>query len=317
MNPLVSIIIPSYNSAGTLRKTLEAACKQSWRHLEVIVIDDGSIDASADVAKTYPDSRVRLIRSTNRGACRARNLGLHVAKGDYIQFLDADDLIEDNKIESQIEALTVCNSKRLVAYGPWCEFIDGAGASIRSGYSSGRSYAEPMEWLFDAMQEGFYLPPHCWLVPTEVAVAAGDWDERLLQNQDGEYFSRVLAAASGLVWVRNASAYYRVGNEASVSQAKGPSYTNSLLLAADLIRDRMLDYLGDDSTKRRKISALYLRILYRIDGSNEEDVRRIWREVEYLGLPPRSLRLGGSKFRMLRRVFGWKTAFFIKRLMQS
>lgn len=316
MEPLVSVIIPCYNAASTLGKTLEAACSQSWRHLEVIVVDDASTDASADIAETYPDERVRVIRSEKGGGCRARNIGIRVAKGDYIQFLDADDLLEVNKIDSQIEALIAGGDARTVAYGPWWQFIDGESASIGvAGYSEGRSFAEPMEWLFAEMQEGFYLPPHCWLVPVAVVEAAGEWDERLKQNQDGEYFSRVLAVASAVLWVRGASSYYRGGNSSSVSQVKGHVYTESLLLAADLIRDRMLDYLNEDSSRRALISALYLRVLYRIDPADVEIVHRIWNEVEQLGFPPRDLPLGGERFRKLRQLFGWRGAFRIKWLI--
>ena len=88
MEPLVSIIIPTYQAAATVRETLDSVCRQTWTAIEVILVDDGSSDNTADVAEAYPDSRITVIRSEHVGACSARNIGIRKAKGAYLQFLD-------------------------------------------------------------------------------------------------------------------------------------------------------------------------------------------------------------------------------------
>ena len=314
MEPLVSIIIPTYQAAATVRETLDSVCRQTWTAIEVILVDDGSSDNTADVAEAYPDSRIIVIRSEHVGACSARNIGIRKAKGAYLQFLDGDDTLDSRKIELQIKALSGRNPGQAVAYGPWWEFSDKCPSPI-FGFRAGRHFSEPMEWLFSSMLEGFFVPPHCWLVPSSVVDAAGEWDVRLSQNQDGEFFARVLEQASEVVWVLDAISYYRGGNPSSISKVKGRPYTKSLLLAANLIRDRMLDYAPADSSRRKIVSALYLRILYRIDPSDQEMVELVWSEIRKLGLPPRSLSLGGARFNLIKAILGWRLAFKAKSLI--
>ena len=315
MTELVSIIIPSYNAAETIRETLGSACGQTWENLEIILVDDGSIDATVEIAKAYQDTRITVIQSKNGGACRARNIGIHTAKGDYIQFLDADDLFDNSKIELQIQALQMAGIERAVAYGPWREFRDSTSQMTSLGFSEGMHFDQPMKWLLASLEAGFYLPPHCWLIPTTLVKLAGDWDERLKQNQDGEFFSRVLEVASSVRWVSDAQSYYRRGDSGSVSNRRGRIYTESLLLAANMIRDRVLEYLGDDHSRRSTISALYLRILYRTDPSDREMVEEVWSEIRKLGLPPRTLLVGGKRFNQLKAILGWRLAFKVKSLM--
>ncbi len=314
MELLVSIIIPCYNSASTIRETLDSVCRQTWESIEVILVDDASQDNTADVAEAYEDDRVRVIRSEHVGACKARNFGIHEAGGAYLQFLDADDTLDSHKIELQLKALSGGQREHAVAYGPWWEFSNEY-PSPTVGFVEGRDYSNPMDWLFASMLEGFFLPPHCWLVPASVVDSAGEWDERLLQNQDGEFFSRVLENASEVVWVPESNSYYRGGNIGSVSQVKGRLYTESLLLAANLIRDRMLEYAKGDASLRNIISALYLRILYRMDYSDQEMVEEVWSEIQKLGLPQRTLSVGGKRFNQLKAVLGWRLAFKVKSLM--
>jgi GT2 family glycosyltransferase len=100
--PLVSIGIPCYNNAGSLRKAIDSALAQTWPETEVIVVDDGSTDTSLVIAGAFGD-RITLYRSGHRGANYARNLVLREAKGAWVQFLDADDYLEPDKITRQLE----------------------------------------------------------------------------------------------------------------------------------------------------------------------------------------------------------------------
>ena len=90
--PLVSILIPCYNSEKWLAETLESALAQTWQNKEIIVVDDGSSDGSLSIAQKFSSSKVAVISQKNRGASSARNLALGKAQGDFIQYLDADDL---------------------------------------------------------------------------------------------------------------------------------------------------------------------------------------------------------------------------------
>ena len=101
----VSILIPCRNAAATLRETLESALAQEGVEKEVIVVDDGSTDRSREVAKGYEARGVRVIEGPRINASAARNRALQASRGDYIQYLDADDLLGANKISRQINIL--------------------------------------------------------------------------------------------------------------------------------------------------------------------------------------------------------------------
>lgn len=102
---MISVVIPAYNREGTIREAVESVLAQTWTDLEVIVVDDGSTDATADVVEAIPDGRVRCIRRENGGACRARNAGIDAARGEYVAFQDSDDLWLPEKLEKQMQAL--------------------------------------------------------------------------------------------------------------------------------------------------------------------------------------------------------------------
>jgi glycosyltransferase involved in cell wall biosynthesis len=103
--PLVSVVIPAYNSARTVRQAIESALAQTVEDLDVIVVDDGSSDDSAAVAESVGDPRVRVVVQANGGAAAARNTGLAMATGKYVAFLDADDLWLPQKLAVQLDVL--------------------------------------------------------------------------------------------------------------------------------------------------------------------------------------------------------------------
>lgn len=101
---LVSIIIPCYNTEKFVGEAIASALSQTYRNVEVVVVDDGSSDRSLEVIQSFKD-RIRYAATPNRGACAARNLGLALSQGEYIQFLDADDVLLPKKIETQLPFL--------------------------------------------------------------------------------------------------------------------------------------------------------------------------------------------------------------------
>lgn len=102
MNSLVSIVIPAYNSKAFIRETLESVEAQTYSPIEIIVVDDGSKDGTADYVESLQFPKVRVIRQTNGGACVARNHGFQESKGAYVKFFDADDILMPDAIEKQV-----------------------------------------------------------------------------------------------------------------------------------------------------------------------------------------------------------------------
>ncbi|MBD2092211.1 glycosyltransferase family 2 protein [Microcoleus sp. FACHB-1515] len=123
--PLVSVIIPAYNAAGLIERTLNSVLNQTYPHLEVLVVDDGSTDQTAAIVEaiTRCDSRVILLRQTNSGVAAARNLGIGQAKGEFISPLDADDLWYPTQLQRQIDCFLSSSTSVGVVYS-WSTDID-------------------------------------------------------------------------------------------------------------------------------------------------------------------------------------------------
>src|SRR6266853_2661971 len=102
MSALVSILIPAYNAEAWIGDTIRSCLAQTWPHVEVIVVDDGSRDATLEVARTFESASVKVVTQPNSGAPVARNRAFELARGAFIQWLDADDLLHPDKIASQM-----------------------------------------------------------------------------------------------------------------------------------------------------------------------------------------------------------------------
>src|SRR5690242_5922162 len=119
VEPLVSILIPAYNAQRWLAETLRSALAQTWPRKEIIVVDDGSTDQTPAIARQFASRQVSVISQSNRGAAAARNKAFSVCQGDYVQWLDADDLLAPDKIAEQIEKSEKRASDQTLFSGGW------------------------------------------------------------------------------------------------------------------------------------------------------------------------------------------------------
>ena len=119
----VSIIVPLYNKKKYIKSTIQSVLSQTFNDWEILIVDNGSTDGSIEEAKTVEDMRVKYLISPIRGVCAARNYGLNFAKGEWIQFLDADDLLESSHLSNMLEVAECHPHADIIACG-WQEFID-------------------------------------------------------------------------------------------------------------------------------------------------------------------------------------------------
>jgi glycosyltransferase involved in cell wall biosynthesis len=153
MRTLVSILIPCYNSANWISETLASALAQTWQNKEIIVVDDGSTDNSLAVAKSFESPIVKVISQENRGASAARNRALQESQGDFIQYLDADDLLAPDKIERQVQRLADGNSD-CVAAGEWARFYKTHRQRLTLSPRTSLADMSPVDWLVCAWKGG-------------------------------------------------------------------------------------------------------------------------------------------------------------------
>lgn len=245
----VSVIIPTFNRGDIIHETLDSILGQTMPEWECLVVDDGSTDNTREVLERYEkaDARFRyIIRAEDRrkGGNTCRNIGLELAKGEFIQFLDSDDLLAANKLEEQVKALE-SSDRDAVATCKWGRFRTLADPlQAKSGEPTYIS-SEGSLALFDVFgKHSIWFPPHVYLCRKSLIEKAGYWNEDILMNQDGEFFARVLLAASKVVFVPETEVYYRrhTGNNTS-SWAKEEK-VRSVIKSWQLVDDAIEQNLG-------------------------------------------------------------------------
>ena len=255
MKPLVSILITAYNAEDTIAYSLESAIAQTWQHKEIIVVDDGSTDRTAEVVRQFKD--VKLVSTENRGLSRAENSAFPLSQGDYIQYLDSDDLLAPDKIERQLAALSDFDNRRVLLSSPWAPFYYRIRHAdfVRNSLCQDLS---PVEWLLRKIGENLHMQNATWLVSRELAEAAGPWDTRLHFDQDGEYFCRVLLASEGTRFVPGTGIYYRASSGDRISFIGNSDKKKESLLLSMRLHIHYLRSL-EESERVRKACLAYIQ----------------------------------------------------------
>lgn len=248
MSQLVSVLIPLFNAEKWLRETVESVLAQTWPNKEIIIVDDGSIDSSLQIAKQYESKMVKVVSQNNQGAPAARNKAFEHAQGDYIQWLDADDLLAPDKIERQIRAVE--------SEGGWKTLLTASWAKFYYRYHKAKFKPDslwqdlsPVEWLIIKFNENTFMNPATWLMSHRLAELSGPWDKRLIKDQDGEYICRVIARSEAVKFVPEARCYYRKSNPRSVSKDLSEKACESIFLAISLSIGYLRSLQDNDRTK--------------------------------------------------------------------
>jgi glycosyltransferase involved in cell wall biosynthesis len=209
MPALVSILIPAFNAERWLAETIRSATAQTWPRKEVIVVvDEGCKDGTLAVAKRMSSREVLVTTRPHQCASGARNSAFSVCQGDYIQWLDADDLLSPDKVALQMKEAQRHQDDRLLLSCAWGSFMFRPS---RARFESSRLWCDlsPDEWVLRKMGENLHMQPGTWLASRSLTEAIGPWGVALL-DEDGEYFNRLVLASSGIRFVPDAKVYYRL-----------------------------------------------------------------------------------------------------------
>jgi glycosyltransferase involved in cell wall biosynthesis len=306
MKPLVSILIPAYNAEKWIACTLQSAIAQTWPRKEIIVVDDGSTDRTAEVAQRFASKVVDVVCTKNRGLSAAVNYALRLSQGDYIQELDADDLLAPNKIERQLATLSKDGSRRILLSSPWASFYYRT-RHARFVHNSLCQNLSPVEWLLRKMSENLHMQNATWLVSRELVEAAGPWKEDLHYDQDGEYFARVLLASEGTRFVPETGIFYRASPSNRISYIGNSDKKKASLLRSMKLHIQYLRSL-EESERVRKACLTYMQNWYENFCPDRPDLvaelQALAAELRGHLEPPR-LRW---KYAWIEPVFGWKVA---------
>ena len=189
----VSLVIATFNHARSLDAALDSALAQTLGDLEVIVVDDGSTDDTATVLSRYAH-RVRVIRQTNRGLAAARNAGLAAARGTYVSFLDADDLVMPTKLAEQVALLEASPTIGWTYCDVLIETV-ATGHQTRASERFGYGRRTLDGWLFPELIHGNFIPAIAPLIRRTALDSAGGFDDQLTALEDWDLWLRLSLVA--------------------------------------------------------------------------------------------------------------------------
>ena len=303
MHSLVSILIPAYNAERWIADAIRSALEQTWPNKEIVIVDDGSRDRTFSIAREFASERVSVVSQENQGAAAARNKAFSLSQGDYIQWLDADDLLAPDKIANQLESNS---EKRTLLSSAWGHFFYRYS---KAQFKPTPLWCDlsPVEWLVRKMGQHCHMQTATWLVSRELTETAGPFDTRLLSDDDGEYFCRVIMASDGIRFASNARVYYRMTGSNRLSNI---GRSDKKMEAQLLSMQFHIQYLRslEDSDRTRAACVKYLQYyLFDFHPERPDIVKEVRNLARTLGGELRAPRLSW-KYSWIEKIFGWNIA---------
>lgn len=304
-NTLVSVCMPCRNAGPYVAAAIDSVLQQSWRQLELIVVNDGSTDHSLARIRLFSDPRLRILSGRYGSAARARNVAFAASQGSYIIFFDADDLLSPSALEALLNRLA--GRSDAVAMASWGRFFRDDPASFQPNPQSVWRDMQATDWLVEAWRDAQPMTqPGMFLIPRTLLELAGGWDESLSLIDDFEFFARVLCHAEEVRFTPSACLYYRSGIPGSLSSCKtqvaAESAFNSILRGTGHLLIRR-----SDVEARLSCANVMQNFLYTFYPEYPGLRAAMSIQIAKLGgshLPPP----GGPWFQHVRRLFGWKAA---------
>ncbi|HTH81505.1 MAG TPA: glycosyltransferase family A protein [Mucilaginibacter sp.] len=311
-NPLVSIIIPVYNAEKYLAECIESAINQTWLHKEIIIIDDGSVDNSLKIAWQYECDWIKVFHQKNKGASAARNKGIQESKGAFIQFLDADDLLDKNKIAYQ--ATQLMNAPDCVAVGATLHFFDSENPYEKLDDFGKDDLIDPVRFLVrlyggHLVEPGYegMIQPNAWLSPRTIIEKAGYWNEQLTLDDDGEFFCRVVLASRGVYYSACAINHYRKFRYQTNLSASG---TRKAMLSLQQATNLKYEQLKKKDHPKLNIALakLYIENAVTFFPEHFDLYKAAMSKVKLLGPINYVPVIGGNKIEYIKKILGWRFA---------
>jgi len=319
MRPLVSILIPAFKAQEWIGDTLRSAIAQTWPNKEIIVVDDGSPDGTAEAARRFSSQGVQVFTQQNQGAAAARNMAFSLSHGDYIQWLDADDLLSPKKISSQMDVLGENPDKRTLVSSGWGQFMYRYHHAKFIPTDLWRDLTA-VEWMQIAMEQNLHMQTATWLVSRELTEAAGPWNTKLLGDDDGEYFGRIMMQSSRIRFAPEAKVFYRASGASSLSYiGRSNKKMEAQFLSMKLHVDALLSL--ENSARSRAACVTYLQTwLHNFYPERPDLVEQFLQMAAQLGGQLEIPRLSW-KYSWMEALFGWGLAkqaqVFLRRVRWS
>ncbi len=297
---LVSVIVPCFNAETYISDALRSAYCQEGVNLEVIVVDDGSTDRSAEIVE-QEFSSARLVRIVNSGPSRARNIGTGLSSGEYIQYLDADDLLAPGKLKSQVEMLYASGAD--VAYGDWQKLVRGANDDYVHGEICTRKISNPEVELLTGDSWNMIAS---YLFRRAICERVGGWNEGLPIIQDVRFTLDCALLGARFVYCAGIMAYYRLDLSESVSRRDPIAFVRDCLRNAKEVQEWWESHGGINEGRSKALVSAYS---YVARASFEKDSLTFEAAYDALeGLEPGYVPKHPRHLRAASKILGYRNA---------
>ena len=311
---MVSIIIPTYNAEKWIQDTIKSALDQTWPRTEIIIVDDGSSDNTAQIIKKYESKSVKVITQENMGGPAARNKALFYAQGDFIQWLDHDDLLAPDKIFNQLGNGEYDGNTRVLLSGSFGTFYFRKEKTKFKPYSLWKDL-EPIDYFLIKFRENTFLHTSVWLISRKLTDMAGPWLELKNPDDDGEYISRVVAASEKIIFVSEAKSYWRTGNFKSMGQNRSDEAVKALFISYFKSINHLRSLEDSERTRSASVKLLQTGLIefYPEHTAILEKANDLAKELGGNLVPP----VLSWKYFPIKQVFGWRMAKRTLRLSRA
>lgn len=314
-DPLVSILIPLYNAEAYFSETMESLLAQTYKNIEIIIVNDGSIDNSLKIARQYERqyTYIKVYTQTNSGGQVARNKAFKMSKGEYIQYFDADDIMHPDKIASQMDVLREYGFQDdIVATGKWMMFFNSIDNTFLKEQTINKNYDDKFLFFKEAWMNKEFMIGQAWLISRKMCEKTGDWNILLSKNQDGEFFTRVAYNANKILFVEESIVYWRRGVENSVTSSRSfnamRSDLNSYHTYYNLVKNDLNKY-----PLHKEISTLYSSFYEKYFPLDKQTKKDVYGKLKSLGYHQPIIEFN-PKFSWIVKLFGVDAGLHLRRV---
>jgi GT2 family glycosyltransferase len=312
LTPLVSVCVPAYNCAAYIQQCIDSVLAQTYQNIEIIVVNDGSTDATPEILEALKQDNVQLYHQQNSGAAAARNLAYRKSSGDFIKFLDGDDIINAGMIKSQVKL--ALENKDSVISSSWGRFYDDDPATFKPSPEDCWQTLPACDWLISSWKNGHSMTQSGMFLLSRTTIEnAGPWDEQLTLIDDLDFFTRVILRSSDVVFDPSATLYYRSGISGSLSGRKQEA---AMISAYRSLQKATANLLAVNSSPGARLACanIWQHFIYSVYPRHADLVKNAEQQIQELGGSSLAFMAGGLT-RVLSTLVGWKAATRFKKLI--